>query len=304
MASVQQVGARAATARRDVRARRRRRALSAIPALVRRRARARDARRRQDGAARYRLSRRQGALHDRQRQPSRRESIVVTLKRRPVPAPARRVALPRARARTRARSSSSSPTSSRRHVLERVVGTVFSHIANTFIDAFVRRAERVHVTRGDERHRGVATPGVQDVVSLDARRGRDGRRRHRAIGARADATRSTSRELAFAIYGRARAAARAARRRRPGRAHAPAHRRSEGGPPARAPRQRPCRRPRRKSSDSAEIIGLPAPGPIRDNAAPCSRRRPLSHARRWPRPRWSRRSRSRPSPPRPTTRPC
>jgi ribosome-associated toxin RatA of RatAB toxin-antitoxin module len=27
------------------------------------------------------------------------------------------------------------------HILERVVGPVFSHIANTFIDAFVRRAE-------------------------------------------------------------------------------------------------------------------------------------------------------------------
>jgi ribosome-associated toxin RatA of RatAB toxin-antitoxin module len=27
------------------------------------------------------------------------------------------------------------------HLLERVVGPVFSHIANSFIDAFVRRAE-------------------------------------------------------------------------------------------------------------------------------------------------------------------
>jgi ribosome-associated toxin RatA of RatAB toxin-antitoxin module len=31
------------------------------------------------------------------------------------------------------------------HVLERVVGGVFGHIANTFIDAFVRRAETVYV---------------------------------------------------------------------------------------------------------------------------------------------------------------
>jgi ribosome-associated toxin RatA of RatAB toxin-antitoxin module len=31
------------------------------------------------------------------------------------------------------------------HVLERVVGPVFSHIANTFVDAFVRRAEAVYV---------------------------------------------------------------------------------------------------------------------------------------------------------------
>jgi ribosome-associated toxin RatA of RatAB toxin-antitoxin module len=31
------------------------------------------------------------------------------------------------------------------HVLERVVGPVFGHIANTFIDAFVRRAEAVYV---------------------------------------------------------------------------------------------------------------------------------------------------------------
>jgi ribosome-associated toxin RatA of RatAB toxin-antitoxin module len=31
------------------------------------------------------------------------------------------------------------------HILERVVGPVFSHIANTFIDAFVRRAESVYM---------------------------------------------------------------------------------------------------------------------------------------------------------------
>jgi ribosome-associated toxin RatA of RatAB toxin-antitoxin module len=30
------------------------------------------------------------------------------------------------------------------HLLERVVGPVFGHIANTFIDAFVRRAESVY----------------------------------------------------------------------------------------------------------------------------------------------------------------
>ena len=30
------------------------------------------------------------------------------------------------------------------HILERVVGPVFSHIANTFVDAFVRRAEALH----------------------------------------------------------------------------------------------------------------------------------------------------------------
>jgi ribosome-associated toxin RatA of RatAB toxin-antitoxin module len=33
------------------------------------------------------------------------------------------------------------------HVLEKVVGPVFSHIVNTFIDAFVRRAEAVYVKR-------------------------------------------------------------------------------------------------------------------------------------------------------------
>ena len=33
------------------------------------------------------------------------------------------------------------------HLLERVVGPVFSHIANTFIDAFVRRAESSQVPR-------------------------------------------------------------------------------------------------------------------------------------------------------------
>ncbi len=30
------------------------------------------------------------------------------------------------------------------HLLEKMVGPVFSHIANTFIDAFVRRAEALH----------------------------------------------------------------------------------------------------------------------------------------------------------------
>jgi ribosome-associated toxin RatA of RatAB toxin-antitoxin module len=30
------------------------------------------------------------------------------------------------------------------HLLERVVGGVFSHIADTFVDAFVRQAERRH----------------------------------------------------------------------------------------------------------------------------------------------------------------
>jgi ribosome-associated toxin RatA of RatAB toxin-antitoxin module len=33
------------------------------------------------------------------------------------------------------------------HLLERVVGPVFSHIANTFVDAFVRRAEALHAKR-------------------------------------------------------------------------------------------------------------------------------------------------------------
>jgi ribosome-associated toxin RatA of RatAB toxin-antitoxin module len=32
------------------------------------------------------------------------------------------------------------------HVLEKVLGPIFSHIANTFIDAFVRRAEAVYPT--------------------------------------------------------------------------------------------------------------------------------------------------------------
>lgn len=30
------------------------------------------------------------------------------------------------------------------HLLEAIVGPVFNHIANTFIDAFVRRAEKLH----------------------------------------------------------------------------------------------------------------------------------------------------------------
>ncbi|MBK6334668.1 MAG: type II toxin-antitoxin system RatA family toxin [Betaproteobacteria bacterium] len=34
------------------------------------------------------------------------------------------------------------------HLLERVVGPVFSHIADTFIDAFVRRAEALHAETG------------------------------------------------------------------------------------------------------------------------------------------------------------
>jgi ribosome-associated toxin RatA of RatAB toxin-antitoxin module len=33
------------------------------------------------------------------------------------------------------------------HVLERVVGPIFNRIANTFVDAFVRRAEAVYGTR-------------------------------------------------------------------------------------------------------------------------------------------------------------
>ena len=33
------------------------------------------------------------------------------------------------------------------HLLERVVGPVFSHIADSFIDAFVRRAEALHPAR-------------------------------------------------------------------------------------------------------------------------------------------------------------
>ena len=33
------------------------------------------------------------------------------------------------------------------HLLERVVGPVFSHIADTFLDAFVRRAEALHPGR-------------------------------------------------------------------------------------------------------------------------------------------------------------
>jgi len=30
------------------------------------------------------------------------------------------------------------------HLLERIVGPVFNHIASTFVDAFVRRAEALH----------------------------------------------------------------------------------------------------------------------------------------------------------------
>jgi ribosome-associated toxin RatA of RatAB toxin-antitoxin module len=33
------------------------------------------------------------------------------------------------------------------HVLETIVGPVFNHIANTFIDAFVRRADAVYATK-------------------------------------------------------------------------------------------------------------------------------------------------------------
>jgi ribosome-associated toxin RatA of RatAB toxin-antitoxin module len=34
------------------------------------------------------------------------------------------------------------------HILEKLIGPVFSHIANTFIDAFVKRAEAVYPARG------------------------------------------------------------------------------------------------------------------------------------------------------------
>ena len=37
-----------------------------------------------------------------------------------------------------------SPTSSRRCLLDKAIGPVFNHIANTFIDAFVKRAEAVY----------------------------------------------------------------------------------------------------------------------------------------------------------------
>ena len=67
--------------------------------------------------------------------------------RRPVPPPARRVAFrPLARRRVQGRVRRS-PTNSRRTLLETLVGPVFNHIANTFIDAFVRRAQAVYGNR-------------------------------------------------------------------------------------------------------------------------------------------------------------
>ena len=83
-----------------------------VPAMVRGRARPRDARGRQDGAHRHRLSRRQGALHDRQREPA------AGIDRHhaedgPVSPPARRMAIRGARRPRPAGSSSSSRGSSR-----------------------------------------------------------------------------------------------------------------------------------------------------------------------------------------------
>ena len=81
--------------------------------MVRRRAGARDARRRQDGAHRHRLPRRARALHDRQRQPRRR----IDRRSRCATGRSATCTANGASCRSRpmpARSSSSSPTSSRR----------------------------------------------------------------------------------------------------------------------------------------------------------------------------------------------
>ncbi len=102
----------------------------------------REASRRQDRAHRHRLSRRQGALHHRQRQ-SAPESIVITLKDGPfrhLHGEWRFRALAEDACKVEFELAYEFST----HLLETVVGPVFSHIANTFIDAFVRRAEAVY----------------------------------------------------------------------------------------------------------------------------------------------------------------
>ena len=77
-----------------------------------------------------------------------------------------------------------SRTSSRRRCSRRVVGPVFNHIANTFIDAFVRRADAASRARS-ERRRDVAyaAPGARrscwSTCPQGATRRRCGRR-HRA----------------------------------------------------------------------------------------------------------------------------
>ena len=94
-------------------------------------------------------------------------------------------------------------------LLERAVGPVFGHIANTFIDAFVRRAEAL--SRGEPVNVTVvwAAPGVQDMVPVDAAGRRHRRRCRRALADSSSDYGTRCRRLRFAVFGK-RAAADAA----------------------------------------------------------------------------------------------
>ena len=66
---------------------------------------------------------------------------------------------------TRARSSSTLAYEFATAVLETLVGPVFNHIAHTFIDAFVRRAEAE--LRSEDVTVAYAAPGIEAMVPLD-----------------------------------------------------------------------------------------------------------------------------------------
>ena len=76
------------------------------------------------------------------------ESIVITLKGDgPVPPPARRQWHFRALADDAAKVELQLAYEFATAVLDRVIGPVFNHIANTFIDSFVKRAQAVYGAR-------------------------------------------------------------------------------------------------------------------------------------------------------------
>ena len=113
---------------------------------------------------------------------------------RAVPRAARRSGASARWRRMRARSSSTLAYEFKTPVLEAVVGPVFNHIANTFIDAFVRRAEAVYAKRNDRVIAitvAYAAPGIEAIVPLDAARGSNGRPTPSPrAGSRATASRS------------------------------------------------------------------------------------------------------------------
>ena len=118
-----------------------------VPALVRRQRGAGERGRRQDGAHRHRLPRRDARTSRPTTSTSRGESIAIALKDGPFRALHGKWTF-RALAPRRVQGRVHAGLRIQDDVLEAVVGPVFNHIANTFIDAFVRRAE-AHATRNE-----------------------------------------------------------------------------------------------------------------------------------------------------------